>query len=91
MFVETVTAPRAAADAMREKLQVSQNPPDALVLAVEWVSGEGEVTRLHVWDNPGAIADFYLERIQPIIEAEGKPPGSPERHGEPIEVYVRGG
>jgi hypothetical protein len=44
---------------------------------------------VNVWETPGAIADFFMERTRPIVEAEGEPPNKPQRHGEPIAFYVR--
>ena len=44
---------------------------------------------INVWDAPGAIADFYVERTRPVIEDIGEPPDKPKRHGEPLAVYTR--
>ena len=51
--------------------------------------GDGMVTSLNVWDNPGAISDFFMERTLPLIQEEGEPENKPQRHGEPISVYMR--
>jgi hypothetical protein len=48
------------------------------------------VTVVNVWDTAGAIADFYLERVGPIVDVEGEPANKPARHGEPLAVYLRG-
>ena len=39
--------------------------------------------------DPPAIADFYLERVGPIVEVEGEPSNKPQRHGEPLAFYLR--
>jgi hypothetical protein len=36
-----------------------------------------------------AIADFYMDRVRPIVEAEGEPTNKPERCGEPLAFYRR--
>lgn len=61
----------------------------ALIATIVWDSGAGQVTSVNVWDTPGAIADFYMDRVRPIVEAEGEPTSKPERHGEPLAFYLR--
>lgn len=56
---------------------------------IVWDSGDGQVTGVNVWETPRAVADFYLERVRPIVEAEGEPSSKPRRHGEPLAVYLR--
>ena len=41
------------------------NPPDALVALIAWEASDGQVTEVHVWDKPGAIADFFMEHVLP--------------------------
>ena len=41
------------------------------------------------WDTPAAIADFYVERVGPIVAAEGEPTNKPQRHGEALSFYSR--
>lgn len=65
------------------------DPPDALVALIAWESSDGQVTQVHVWDNPRAIADFFMEHVLPIIEAEGEPANKPKRHGEPLAFFSR--
>jgi hypothetical protein len=89
MFVETVTAPRAEWVHWHERLRLTADPPDALVASIAWDSGEGQVTAVNVWETPGAIADFFMERVRPIVEAEGEPADKPQRRGEPLAFYVR--
>jgi hypothetical protein len=48
------------------------------------------VTGVNVWDSGEAVADSFMQRIRPIVEAEGVPTNGPQRHGEPIAVYLRG-
>jgi hypothetical protein len=40
-------------------------------------------------DTPAAVADFYVERVEAVVDAEGPPPHKPVRHGSPVAVYVR--
>ncbi len=37
--------------------------------------GVSFLTVMNVWDNPEAIADFFIERTRPIIEEMGGSPG----------------
>src|SRR5262249_52918656 len=90
MFVETVTAPRELWEQWSTRLRLYSEPPSALVAAVAWEAGSGMITSLNVWDDPSAIADFFVDRIQPVIEAEGPPDYKPVRHGIAVPTYFRG-
>ena len=65
------------------------DPPGALAASIAWDAGDGMVTMLNVWDPPGAVSDFYMERVLPLVQAEGEPEHKPQRHGEPVAVYLR--
>ena len=71
MFIETITASREEWERWRDRIGTLNNPPPALVALIAWESGEGEVTQANVWENPRAVADFFIERVMPIIEVEG--------------------
>ena len=90
MFIERVIAPREEFDLWDERLRMVDEPPAALIASIAWES-EGEVTCVNVWDSPDAIADFFLERVQPFVEAEGPPAHKPERLGHAVRAYVRAG
>lgn len=81
--------PRSEWERWHERLRLAADPPAALVALIVWDSGDGQVTGVHLWDEPKAIADFYLERVRPIVEAEGEPEHKPQRHGAPLAAYVR--
>ena len=89
MFVETIALPRPEWERWQERLRYSTDPPPALIATIAWDSGDGEVTGVNAWDTPDAIADFYIERVGPIVEVEGEPTNKPRRHGEPLAFYVR--
>jgi hypothetical protein len=89
MFVETIALPRPEWERWHERLRYSTDPPDALIATIVWDSGDGHVMGVNVWDTPEAIADFYVERVGPIVEAEGEPANKPQRHGEPLAFYLR--
>jgi hypothetical protein len=89
MFVETITAPRAEWERWTDRLRIFADPPPALVSSVAWASGPDTVTNVNVWDTPAAIADFYVERVEAVIESDGAPSHKPARHGEPLAVYMR--
>jgi hypothetical protein len=89
VFVETIALPRAEWERWHERLRYASDPPEALIATIVWDAGEGRVAGVNLWDSPKAIADFYLERVGPIVEAEGEPSSKPERHGEPLAVYLR--
>jgi hypothetical protein len=61
-------------------------PPSALLASIAWDNGDDTVSAVNVWDNPSAVADFFMERV---IAAEGEPSYKPVRHGEPIASYFR--
>lgn len=90
MFVETITAPRDEWIRWNERLRTLVDPPAALIASIAWQTGTGEVTTVNVWETPEAVADFFVERVHPLIEADGEPANKPTRHGEPLAVYVRG-
>jgi hypothetical protein len=89
VFVETITAPRDEWERWTERLRLVSDPPAALVASIAWLGADGLVTALNVWDSPDAVADFYVERVGPIVQAEGEPPNKPQRHGTPLAVYIR--
>ena len=89
MFVETIALPRPEWERWEERLRYSTDPPKALVATIVWDSGDGQVAGVNVWDTPAAIAEFYMERVKPIVEAEGEPTNKPQRHGEPLAFYLR--
>ena len=90
MFVETITSSRDEWERFNERLRMLDDPPAALVASVVWEAGDGLVTALNVWDSPEAVGDFFIERVQSAIQASGAPAATPERHGEPLALYVRG-
>jgi len=89
MFVETIIAPREDWESWTERIGLLTDPPEALVAVVAWESGDVEVTSVHVWESPAAVGDFFMERVRPIIEAEGEPTHKPRRHGEAVAFYLR--
>jgi hypothetical protein len=89
MFVETIALPRSEWEHWHERLRYASDPPAALIATIVWDAGDGQVAGVNLWDTPKAIADFYLERVAPIVEAEGEPTNKPKRHGEPLVVYLR--
>jgi hypothetical protein len=89
MFVETIALPRAEWERWHQLLGYSEDPPEALVASVVWDAGNDQVEGVNVWDTPKAIADFFLERVGPIVQAEGEPSSKPQRRGEPLAFYLR--
>jgi hypothetical protein len=90
VFIERVTAPREEFELWDARLRMVTEPPPALVVSVAWES-DGEVTCVNVWDSPEAIADFFLERVRPFVEADGPPANKPQRLGHAVRAYVRPG
>ena len=88
MFVERITAPREDFEQWYERLRMDADPPPALAASIAWES-DGLVTCVNVWDSPEAIADFYLARVRPLVEAEGEPEHKPQRLGQAIRAYLR--
>jgi len=91
MFVETITAPAQEFHAWNERLRLLSDPPAALVASIAWNAGEGQVSGVNVWETAEAVADFFVERVHPLVEAEGKPATTPARHGEAVAMYLRQG
>ena len=89
MFVETIVLPRREWERWHERLRLFSDPPEALIASIAWESGDGEVTGVNVWETPRAIADFFMERVQPFVEAAGEPANKPTRRGEPLAFYQR--
>jgi hypothetical protein len=89
MFVETVRSSRDDWDLWNDRLRMLDDPPEALIAAIAWQETDDSVTAVNVWDTAEAVADFYLERVGPLIQAGGKPPSQPMRHGEPVAFYIR--
>jgi hypothetical protein len=89
VFVETVTAPHELWHQWTTRLRLFSEPPSALLATVAWDAGDGMITSVNVWDNAPAVADFFVERIQPVIEAEGPPDYKPVRHGNAVATYFR--
>ena len=89
MFVETIALPRSEWERWHERLRYSSDPPPALIATIVWDAGDGQVTGVNLWDTAEAVADFYMERVRPIVEADGEPSNKPQRHGEPLAFYLR--
>ena len=89
MFVERVTLPQAEWEDWTGRLRLLTDPPAALVACVAWRSAGDTITSINVWDSPSDVADFFIERAQPIVEAEGPPSRKPERLGEAVSAYIR--
>ncbi len=89
MFVESITLTRQEWERGNERLRLISDPPDALVASVAWLGADGRVTAVNVWDSAEAIGDFYVDRVHALVQAEGEPSSKPERHGEPLAMYVR--
>jgi hypothetical protein len=89
MFIETVTTTRDEWERWKVWIGMLNDPPEALVALVAWESADGQATQVNVWDNPGAVADFFMKHVLPIIEVEGEPANKPQRHGEPLAFFVR--
>jgi hypothetical protein len=89
MFVETIDCPGEVWRHWTDRLRLFAEPPSALFASIAWDNGDGTVSAVNVWDNPSAVADFFLERVEPVIAAEGKPDYKPVRRGEPVASYFR--
>jgi hypothetical protein len=89
VFVETIVLPRSEWERWEDRLRYTTDPPNGLIATIVWDSGDSQVSGVNVWETAGAVADFYMERVRPIVEAEGEPTNKPERHGEPLAFYFR--
>jgi hypothetical protein len=89
MFVETITADSDEWVRWQDGLQLASHPPASLIATIAWESGNDTVTAVNVWESAEAIADFFIERVQPMLAAGGEPASKPVRHGQPLAFYVR--
>jgi hypothetical protein len=89
MFVETITVPEEVWHRWADRLRLLSEPPTALFASIAWNNVDGTITAVNVWDSPSAVADFFIDRVEPMIAAEGQPDFKPVRHGEPISSYFR--
>ena len=85
---ERLTAPRAEFDDSVERLRLLSEPPSSLVASIAWETND-EVTAVNVWDLPDAVADFYGERVDAVVEQHGPPANKPQRLGPPLHAYFR--
>jgi hypothetical protein len=90
MFVETLSSPADTWQDWTTRLRLFTEPPPALVSLIAWRADDGTIAHVSVWETPGAVAEFYLERVEPLIATDGPPPTKPVRRGEPVMVYQRG-
>ena len=91
MFVETVTAPTQVWRHWTDRLRLHTDPPAALLASIAWDNGDGTISSVNVWDTPSAVADFFEERVEPVIAAKRTPEYKPVRHGQPVATYFRAG
>ena len=89
VFVETITSPAEEWHRWNDRLRMLADPPPALVVSIAWNAGDDRISAVNVWDTAEAIGEFFVERVHPIVAAEGEPAVAPTRHGEPVAVYVR--
>ena len=84
-----ITAPTAEFEQWTERLRLLSDPPPALVALFAWRTSDGNIASLNVWDSASDIADFFIDRVQAIVEAHGPPDHKPERLGETVHTYIR--
>jgi hypothetical protein len=89
MFVETIVAPREEWESFTNRIRLFSEPPPALMAALAWDGGEGRVAQVNLWDEPSAVADFFIERVMPVVDRDGEPSSKPARHGPPVAFYFR--
>jgi hypothetical protein len=89
MFVETFVAPREEWESFTDRIRLFSEPPAALMAAIAWDGGEGRVVQVNLWDEPSAVADFFIERVMAVVERYGEPSNKPARHGPPVASYLR--
>jgi hypothetical protein len=89
VFVERVTLPHAEWEEWTERLRLLTEPPSTLVASFAWRSDSDTITSINVWNSASDVADFYLDRVQPVVETDGPPSRKPERLGDAIRPYIR--
>lgn len=89
MFVEQVTLPRAEWEEWTGRLRLLAEPPSTLIACFAWPSEDDTITSINVWDSASDVADFFLDRAQPVVETYGPPSRKPERLGDAIRAYIR--
>ena len=89
MLVETIALPRSEWELWHERLRYTTDPPESLLATIVWDAGDGQVEGVNVWETAGAVADFFVERVAPIVTEHGEPSNKPQRHGEPLAFWLR--
>jgi hypothetical protein len=89
VFIEMVTGPAAELQAWTERLRLLSDSPAALVASFAWRTTDGNVASMSVWDSASDIADFYVDRVQSVVDAHGPPQHKPVRLGEAVHAYIR--
>jgi len=89
MFVHTITGTRAEFESSHQLLGIAEDPPDALLASIAFASGDDEVTIVNVWETPGDLAQFFVDRIAPRTGGAGLN-GDNTPRGEPLFFWTRG-
>lgn len=89
MFIETITQETDDWYEWSRLIRLTEDSPDALVASFAGASNDGTMTGVNVWESPGAISDFYVGRLLPIIQERGEPDARRQRHGAAMAAYVR--
>ena len=87
MFIDVVVAPPEEIRLVEDKAGLFDQPPNGLVAAVSWESGDDETTTVMVWDSPSDRGDFAFQKMMPLIE-QGGITSKPEIV-QPFRVFIR--
>lgn len=87
MFMDVVVASRAEIELVDEQAGLFRDPPNGLIAAVAWESGDDQMTTVMVWTTPGDRGDFAFEKMMPLIE-QGGITSKPEIV-QPFQLFVR--
>ncbi len=87
MFMDVVVAPTDEIELVDEQAGLFRDPPNGLIAAISWESGDDETTTVMVWATPSDRGDFAFEKMMPLIEQGGisSKPGIVQPH----RVFVR--
>lgn len=67
MFIDTITVPRPEWEFVTDQARIVADPPEGLIAAIAWDTGDGSVTAVMVWETPGARGDFSADRMMPLL------------------------
>jgi hypothetical protein len=84
--LKTIALPRPGWERREEHLSYTTDPPQTMVDTIVRDAGGGQMTGVNVWDTAGAIADFYIKRVDRSSRPRASQPASRSQSRWPLLV-----